>query len=85
MKGTSMTKGAFSDEVATPDQHNHYSTYPMHGEVTLRAPLIDGQEKMKGRIAAITFSGDGGQSYALRFADGTLLEVGVHEIDSDTT
>lgn len=72
-------------EVSTPDQSKFVSAYPMHSEVFLRAPLIDGQEKMQGRIAAITFSGDGGQSYALRFADGTLLEVGVHEIDSDTT
>ncbi len=56
----------------------------MHGEVFLRAPSEPGQHKMHARIAAITFAGDS-ETYSIRYADGTLLEVGVHEIDSDTT
>lgn len=66
------------------DQTAFTSTYPMHGEVFLRAPVAVGQTKTYGRIAAITFAGSAEQ-YRVRFSDGTLLEVGVHEIDSDTT
>lgn len=57
------------------------SMYPMHGEVCLRAPLIDGSAKMKARVAAITFAGNE-ETYSIRYADGTLLEVGAHEIES---
>ncbi len=71
---------------STPDPLTQFtSTYPMGGEVFLRAPS-DPPNTIKplARIAAITFDGDYEQ-YSIRYADGRLLTVGVHEIDSPST